>query len=270
MIIDCHTHLGRLSAVDPGFAEVRDRLLCVMDDAGVDLAFVYPDTVPDENLPGMAETIDLVAGHPRLLAVGTTTIPFTDPDIVGELNRLAGTRAIVGIKLYPGFELFYPDDQQCDPVYDVCQTHDIPVVFHSGETQAEPWREQYNHPDRIAALAQRRPRLKIVVAHFSQPHLIACRDLLLSVPNVHADISGLAYPDVETCCGKETIVDVLAAVADRRPDKLLFGTDWPICDVNAHLCLVDRLPLSAAAKTMMLSGNAVRLFRVAEDGHAVS
>ena len=114
-------------------------------------------------------------------------------------------------------------------------------------------------------MAKQFPELKIVIAHFAQPHLEACQEILLSSPNVYADISGLAHPDVEELCGKEAIADILTEVARTQPRKVLFGTDWPVCDVERHIQLVMSLPVSDQTKERILSGNAAEVFGLSLD-----
>ena len=41
---------------------------------------------------------------------------------------------------------------------------------------------------------------------------------------------------------------------------MLFGTDWPICNVTDHVHLVQSLAIADEHKEMILSGNASRLF----------
>ena len=85
-------------------------------------------------------------------------------------------------------------------------------------------------------------------------------DVVLAHRNAHVDISGLAYPDVVRHCGQDVILQDPEAVAKREPEKVLFGTDRPICDVGEHLRLVAGLRISDEAKELILSGNAARVF----------
>jgi hypothetical protein len=265
MIIDCHVHLSKFNHEGQSFAQVRDSLLASMKRLGIDCAFVYPDSEPGTLVSDLDTTRALVAGQPRLPMLGTIHIPsdeteLPDAKVVARLDALASAGDIIGVKFFPGFELFYPDDGRCHVIYELCIRHGIPVVYHSGETMNETWREEYSHPHEIAKVAERFPALKIVIAHFSQPHLAACRDVVLAYPNVHVDISGLAYPGVIELCGQAAITGNLEAVVTQQPEKVLFGTDWPICDVEEHLRLVASLPISDADKDRILSGNAMRVF----------
>jgi len=84
--------------------------------------------------------------------------------------------------------------------------------------------------------------------------------------HVYADISGLAHPDVVRQCGREAIARNLEDVVTQKPEKVLYGTDWPICDVGEHLQLVASLSISDAAKKLILSRNAERIFALKLDG----
>jgi len=260
LIIDCHTHFSTFDHEGQTFEQIRNSLLLSMQKLDIDYAFVYPDSEPSTVVTDLDTTRELVKGFPQLLMLGTACFPMTDKSINDKLDTLALSGDIIGIKLYPGFEEFYPSDGCCHSIYEICIKHNIPVVFHSGETMNEPWRESFNHPSEITNVARHFPSLKIVVAHFSQPHLTACQNLILNYPNVYADISGLVHMDVVKSCGQEVIYRCLSDVATVQPDKLLFGTDWPICDVAEHLGLVESLPVSEATKVLILSGNAQRVF----------
>jgi hypothetical protein len=231
-----------------------------MAKQGIDCSLVYPDSEPDTVVADLETTGGIVEGYPKLRMLGTIALPRLDSGVLNKLDRLAAAGKIVGIKLYPGFELFYPDQSSCYPVYELCLKHNLAVVFHSGESMHEAWREEYNHPRRIAQVADAFPRLRIVIAHFSYPHLTACRDVVMSKANVYADISGMAHPEVEECCGKAAIRAVLEEVARDQPTKVLFGTDWPICDVSDHIALVESLTIPDATKARILSENADAVF----------
>ncbi|MDP2856674.1 MAG: amidohydrolase family protein [Bacillota bacterium] len=261
-IIDSHVHLSKFGHEGKSFAEVRDALLQDMKSSGVAHAVIFPDSEPTGVVAGLDECLELAEGNPALSVAGTVFVPAVGPDDLVKLRSLAATGKIVGLKLYPGFEVFYPIEERCHPLYEMCVEHSVPVVFHSGESLQLTERERLNHPYEIAKVAKRFPELKIVIAHFSQPHIFACRDVVLANPNVHVDISGLAHPEVIEACGLGQIRRVLRQVASCRPDKVTFGTDWPLCDVKLHIDLVISLPIPAADKQSIIGGNARRLFRL--------
>jgi len=265
-IIDSHVHLSKLDREDARFADIRDALLESMRQIGTAYSFVLADSEPDTPVSDLETTLALVRDHPKIPMLGSIS-PFAEDRvaILARLDGLATTREIIGVKLYPGFEEFYPDDERCHAIYELCVRHDMPVLFHSGESMGEPWREAYNHPIEIANTAMRFPALKIIIAHFSYPHFAEAREAIIGHPNIYGDISGLAHPEVVERCGKETIRETLESVMSVAPEKVLFGTDWPICSVADHLELVASLRISDEKKSWLLGGNARRLFGLKED-----
>jgi uncharacterized protein len=261
-IIDSHVHLSRFGHEGQSFTQIKDSLVSNMRKYKIDLSYIMPDSEPGNGVSLLDETLEIVENYPQLKVLGTACIPALQDDLVDKLDKLTANSSIIGIKLYPGFELFYPDDAKCHVLYRICLKFDIPVLFHSGETMLEKHREDYNSPQQIEKVARRFPNLKIVVAHFSQPHLEECKELILISQNVHADIAGLAHPEVETECGKETIKTVLEEVARRQPEKLLYATDWPICDTEKHIGLVESLDITDKARAMIFSENSTRLFKL--------
>jgi predicted TIM-barrel fold metal-dependent hydrolase len=261
MIIDSHVHLSTYAHEGLSFARIRDSLLASMHRNGISVSIVYPDSEPDTVVSDLDTTLSLVRGQSRLHLVGTAFIDSLDGKMVEKLTALAAEGVICGIKLYPGFETFYPDDPRCEPLYELCVRYDLPVVLHSGKTMNDPERLKYNHPHAIEKLARRVPQLRIVVAHFSQPALAECHDLVLAYSNVHVDISGLADPSVTDICATETIASVLMRVVTKRPEGVLFATDWPLCDVGAHIAMVRSLPVDDTVKEGVLWRNAERVFR---------
>ncbi len=178
------------------------------------------------------------------------------------IDTLARENEIIGIKLYPGFELYYPNEERCHALNELCIKYGMPVLFHSGDTMGEPWREKHNSPEQIAQAAVRFPGLKVIIAHFSDPRLTACRDVVLGHPNIYADISGLAYPEVVAHHGAEAISRVVTDMVASQPDKVLFGTDWPSCGVAEHIRFVRELRGDDSVKKLILAGNARALFRL--------
>jgi predicted TIM-barrel fold metal-dependent hydrolase len=261
-VIDSHVHFSKFGHGDKSFAEVRDALLEDMATYGISHAIVFPDSEPTGVVAGLDECLELASGCAALSVAGTVFVPTIQAGDIEKLRGLAAAGRIAGLKLYPGFEVFYPIDEQCHPLYEMCQEHALPVIFHSGESLYLPERERLNHPYEIAKVAKRFPSLQIVIAHFSQPHIYACRDVVLAYPNVHVDISGMAHPEVIEACGMGQIKRVLKQVASSRPDKVIFGTDWPLCDVKLHMDLIETLPIPAQDKRSILCGNARRLFRL--------
>ena len=69
---------------------------------------------------------------------------------------------MIGIKLYPGYENFYPQDKRYNKVYDICEEFDIPVMIHTGDVM-DKGRLKFAMPLHIDELANKRSELKIIM-----------------------------------------------------------------------------------------------------------
>ncbi|MEU9558631.1 amidohydrolase family protein [Streptomyces fumanus] len=243
MTVDAHHHVWDLSVRDqdwltgPGSAPLR-RDFTVADlapearAAGVDRTVVVQTvTVPEETpeLLALADAHDLIAG-----VVGWTDL--TRPDVAGELARLRalpGGRYLKGVRHQVQGEpdpewLLRPDVRrglaavaQAGLVYDlVVLPHQLPACVRAA-----------------AAL----PGLTFVLDHLGKPpiatgalapwagHLRA----LAALPNTAAKLSGLlteAGPGWTTGDLRPYVATALEAFG---PDRLMYGSDWPVCTARA-------------------------------------
>ena len=125
----------------------------------------------------------------------------------------------------------------------------------------------------VATLAGRHPDLDVVVCHLGlgagDPDA-SWRDALAAVaarPRAHAKLSGLhtTAPDdaARVAAATHFAVDLLG------PERLLFGSDWPMCArVAPYAQVVERTaaalpPLDEDAATAVWSGTAARLYGAA-------
>lgn len=134
------------------------------------------------------------------------------------------------------------------------------------------------------ALADACPAVTFILDHAGLPPLAASpdafaawqtalRDFALR-PNVHAKLSGL----VTRCPPDAVSVETLQPAFDHLlacfgPGRLVWGGDWPVCnlasDLPAWCALTDALlaPLSPVERSAILHANARRLYRLAPAAH---
>jgi len=133
-----------------------------------------------------------------------------------------------------------------------------------------------NHLRHVPALADRYPRLTLVIDHLANPPIRGqgwrvWREQLQSAaqrPNVVAKVSGL-----DTAAGPGWTVDELrpsveAAIDAFGPDRLMFGSDWPVCRMvgsfGAVASAAERLlgALSPDEQARVFGGTAVQVYRL--------
>ncbi|MGW8566966.1 amidohydrolase family protein [Isoptericola sp. NPDC055881] len=183
--------------------------------------------------------------------------PVVDDDAAGGAARVAGVRLAV-----PGGAADLSDVAGLDTL---CEG--LAATGRVLETLVRP-----AQLPAVAALAARHPALDVVVCHLGLGAGApdgAWHDGLAALaahPRAHAKLSGLltTAPDDDA----RLAVAVGAAVALLGPERLLFGSDWPM---SARVALYDEVvhrtaralpPLSGAGEDALWSGTARRLYGV--------
>ncbi|MEO9294470.1 MAG: amidohydrolase family protein [Nitrososphaera sp.] len=107
------------------------------------------------------------------------------------------------------------------------------------------------------------PELKIVMCHMGNPWFLDCQEVIYKNKNVYADISGLVLGDF-THYYEQYMAEKIAEFLnyDGEPRYLLYGTDWPISNMDSYLNFVARLDLSKHSRELLMFRNAKRLFKV--------
>jgi uncharacterized protein len=186
---------------------------------------------------------------------------------VKEALKLADAQrgSLKGFKIWLGYRRVFAGDQVFAPLYDYAEEHDLPVLFHTGDTATSTGSLVHSHPLTLDELANEREGLKIVVCHLGNPWILDTAELLYKHANVHADISGLVV-------GSGGYTKEYMAMLARRiseavyyaggAEKLLFGTDYPVETHEDGLSLVSALKVTQADREKILWRNASRLFKI--------
>ncbi len=228
MIIDCHLHLPSLKDTKT-LEKSKAKLLEDLRKNNVDYAILIPDNTPHSDIGGLDEVLRLVEDEARLFVMGTIDIQKRNyPQQTQKLSQLFQAGRIVGVKIFPGHDTIYPTDKRLTPVYQLCVRHDLPIVIHTGASSKHPQLSRYNDPKHMIKIAEKHPRLKIVIAHYFFPRVEYCHELMKPYRNIYFDTSGLADEEVIAATGLDRIKRVLALTANERPRNVVFGTDYHV------------------------------------------
>ena len=87
--------------------------------------------------------------------------------------------------------------------------------------------------------------------------------IILSSYKVNADISGLVLGDF-THYYEEFMVDKVAEFLNYagEPKYLLYGSDWPISNMESYLNFVAKLKLTDHSRELLMYKNAKELFKI--------
>lgn len=271
MIIDSHLHLAKApdsKTQDKNWDDVLALLLKEIKASGVSYGIVIASSGEQETHFAFTEpTLKTVAKAKNLSVVGSIDPTNYKQEELEQLDYWLKSGKIVGLKLLPGYQYFYPGDENCRPIYRFCLKYDVPVIFHSGDTYSPgnfP-KVKYSHPLHIDDAAAEFPDLKIIIAHMGNPWLPDCAELLYKNQNVYADISGLIVPGMKLNSAygrlmKQRIQELV--IYSGSAQKLLYGTDWPLAGMKDYIKFTKQLGFSNRELEHIFYKNALQLFKI--------
>ncbi len=268
MIIDSHVHLEvYTNSIIPPEKRVSN-LKEIMKKTGISKSIILTDL--EDNRLSSEEILNLIKNEPDLLLVGAAKITNYSNKDIKKLRKLLINKKIIGIKLYPGYEDFYPNDKRCDKVYDLCEEFNVPVIFHSGDTLGTGKGIKYSMPIHVDDVAVKRPNLKIIIAHLGNPWINDTMVIMGRNKNVYSDISGLVPRTFDPFWKKyysDQIIRLLKWCNGKN--KLIFGTDWPFWDnemyqtvTKEYVEFVNSLNISKEDKDKIFYLNAKKVFNL--------
>ncbi len=210
-----------------GFEDLAPHLVANGVDATV-LVQSADDLADDEAM------FEIATEHREIAGV-VAWVPLDDPDRTGELlarfgatGKLAGVRTLIHNQPDPDWVLQPSVAEGLDLLAEAGLPFDLVAVLP-------------RHLAHASTLCERHPELRIVIDHLAKPPIgaatlepwLALIAAAAGSPNVFAKLSGL-YP--ASGDREPWTVDDLRAAFDRAldlfgPDRLMFGSDWPICEV---------------------------------------
>ncbi len=268
MIIDCHTHLNRYVDDEPAqLTERYRRLTAELDRHGVDHAVVLSSYTVNERRPGVFDILDVVEDDPRISVVaGVSYLRYTAHDLA-DLRGLLRDGRIRGLKLYPGYEPFYVHDARLRVVYELAGEFGVPVMIHTGDTYDPRGKVRYSHPIEVDDVAVDYRDVTFVLCHLGNPWVTDAMEVVYKNENVLADISGLTLGHFEERFERHMLQQVRTAITySGDPRKMLYGTDWPICDMGSYIRFVRQLDLTDEELDRIFWRNAAELFGIDAGG----
>ena len=231
-----------------------EALLRFLDDEGVDYAVVLAENNPMVTAVCPNERVSTFAKANKRLVPFANINPFTTFNAVDELERCVCDLGFKGLKLYPTYQHFYPNDNRLFPLYGRAQELGIPIMFHTGSSVFPNSLLKYGDPLALDEVAVFFPRLIIIQAHSGRGFWYD-RAFFLSVlhENVYMDITGLPpknllkyFPDLE-----------------KNRDRILFGSDWPgVNSIRNNIDGIKSLPIHEETKAKILGLNAARILGI--------
>jgi hypothetical protein len=249
-VIDCHIHLQNTEhRYDK--AEVQ-RCLALADRAGIDrMVYLFNlgtggvDPQEDDLRASNDIGCELVTRHPeRFDAFCYLNPSLPEAFTLAEIDRCIANGPMKGVKLWISV---HATDPRLDPIMVRAAELGVPVLHHAWY-KANGFVFNESTPAEIADLARRHPTAPIIMAHLAGGGWRGVRDVR-DCPNVVVDTSG-AQPHAG-------LVDY--AVNQLGPNRVVFGSDWPIRDFAAQRARVEDANLTPDQRDLILGGTMARL-----------
>jgi L-fuconolactonase len=275
-IVDAHHHLWdparrQYDWMTGPFAPLRERrdvsdLRAVTGPLGVTATVAVQAVATEEETAELLATADASGG---LIAGIVGWVDLTAPDVA---DRIAGLRAGPGGERLAGIR--HPVQSEPDPGWldraDV--RRGLRAVAGAGlvyDLLLLP-----RHLNAGVRLAADVPELTLVLDHGAKPRIAErawepwSRELaaLAAHDNVHGKLSGLVTEARWNRWRDDGVERYAARLLEAfGPDRLMFGSDWPVCTLAASYAEVLELArsvLSAAERDAVLAGTARRVYRL--------
>lgn len=277
MIVDAHTHIfppaicERREAFFDGEAEFRmlyespksrlvtaDQLVAKMDEQGVDrsITFGFPWHQPEIFKANNDYIMEAVNRYPDRLT-GLCCLDVFAADAADEVRRcLDGGLCGVGeLAFYQGGIASDALDRLA-PVMAICRDREVPVLIHTNEPigHAYPGKTP-NTLFQIYEMVRRFPENTIILAHWGGGiffYLLMKKQVPEILANVYFDTAASPFLYIPK------IYPLAVSIAG--PEKILWGTDYPLIQPDRYFSEMQGCGLSDADKQRVLGQNAARLF----------
>lgn len=274
-IIDSHHHFWDLGRFEyewmPPPPNVLQRsylpedLKPLLEATGIDRTIVvqaHKSVAEAEFLLDLAYANNFVAGV-------VAWVDLTRPNVGDVLDELMKRPKLVGIRHQLEDD---PDDEWLTRDDSIRGLREVAQRGLAYDMLVKP-----RHLKHVPALAEKIPELRMVVDHIAKP-LIADRVMepwaadiaaVAEIPGVYCKVSGMVTEADHASWTVEDLKPYVAHVMDRFGiDRLMWGSDWPVCLLAAsYEQVLDAAqgaigPLSESDRARLLGGNAKALYRL--------
>lgn len=264
MIIDCHTHVNNYQDESQDrLQENLEKLQREMRRNRVDMALILTSY---KNVPGRPSTravVEVTRDLKNLYVVAGISYLEFRVELLDELREYLQEGSVRGLKLYPGYQPFYPSDPKLEPVYSLAEEFQVPVMIHTGDTYSPRGKVKFSHPLNIDEVAVDHPNVNFVLCHVGNPWVRDCMEVVYKNSNAYTDISGLVLGNFSDRFEKFMRTQIQEMLLyGVQPEKVLYGTDWPISEMDSYLLFMEELKLPNRDKQKILYDNAAKLFKL--------
>ncbi|MBI3632635.1 MAG: amidohydrolase [Candidatus Vogelbacteria bacterium] len=198
-----------------------------------------------------------IKDRPEFMLFGSLDFEIYFYQGLNELEELAEMGVLRGIKIYTVYQDVGVEDLRV--VAQLASKYKIPMIFHAGYSHAlDKPESQLTKASDIAWVSENVP---VIVSHMAKPALEDLIETVKTHNNLYTDMSGLVSSASEQEDIPQVVEMVKRFIKECSPDKLLFGTDFPVQSHADSVRIIEdaMVGYSDEDKAKVYYGNAARL-----------
>ncbi|TFD46953.1 amidohydrolase [Cryobacterium frigoriphilum] len=255
-LVDAASKYFKAAGPRPGLDAIADmyrerKMAAVVFTVDASSHLGHPPNSSEEIARGAARNNDV------LIPFGSVD-PHHGSAAIATAQRLVSDFGVRGFKFHPSVQNFDPSDTEHYPLYEVLQSFNLPVIFHTGQTGIGSGlpggfgiKLGLSNPMLLDSVAADFPELQIVMAHPSVPWQDEALAVATHKKNVWIDLSGWSP--------KYFPPSLVRQAKSILQDKVLFGSDFPLISPDRWMKDFALLEFDDAVRMKIVKDNAVRL-----------
>ncbi|HBP37556.1 MAG TPA: hypothetical protein DD640_02225 [Clostridiales bacterium] len=255
MIIDSHVHLGYTHEFWFYDTSVR-RLTAEMDRLQIDYVInAHSEALMQENFTqAYTECLQAYAQSGGRILSYHVYNPNRGRVCLDLMEKYDDPVIFKGIKIHPSQHGVYADSPAYNAVWQYANDRGLPILSHTWALSAYNPVQRFSVPERFVPYIEQYPAVPFICGHAGGRYesIITAADMAAKYPNVYLDIAG----DVYAC----NLIPYLAGRC--QADKILFASDLFWCNPAAPMGMILTSGLDESQTSLILGGNAARIFRI--------
>jgi predicted TIM-barrel fold metal-dependent hydrolase len=214
-IYDMHGHMGTLASIYFPRPEALD-MVRTMDECGVRMLLFSHHMALHSPDVGNRLAVEAVRRYPDRLRAYCSVNPNYPEQLETDLAAIGDLipDVYLGLKFLPDYHGIALTDDRCRPAWEYADAHELLVLTHT-------WGgSKLDGPDVVRQVAERYPRVKLLLGHSCHGEWDAAVQLARDFDNVYLELTAL-FDD-------RGVLEKF--VREAGSDRLLFGTDLPWFD----------------------------------------
>ena len=214
--------------------------------AGIEHFIVQSVATTHKQVSSINHFIAESVAHSNGRFTGLGTLHPDSENLAEEVDEILSL-GLKGVKLHPDIQKFQIDDARMDKIYELCEGR-LPILMHTGD-----YRFDFSNPNRMMPVLEKYPELTVIGAHFGGWSVWdEATETLSKYKNFLVDCSSSFY-----AMTPEKAKELIMAYGT---DRVLFGTDYPMWDIETELERFMRIDLTEEQREDIFYNNTAKLF----------